>query len=66
MKKKNPILNFRIESKNDSLLIDSGKYCLVKGVCENSFNSKKNEIYLPATLITRTRETVDMSESSNS
>lgn len=64
MQKKNPILNFRIESKVELLKLHSEKYCLKKGVHKSSLLALMENSQFSATLITKSRESVDMSETS--
>jgi hypothetical protein len=61
---KNPILAFRITSNTQvNLMVNLGKYDIIKGINSNSVNELKNKEF-SSTLITKTREAADMSESS--
>ncbi len=62
---KNPILAFRkINSSKERFKVKLGDYDFKKGIYNNSVNELKNNKKLTGSLITKTRETVDMSESS--
>ena len=62
---KNPILSFRRTNNiQENLLVNLGKYDIVKGINSNSVNELKNNKEFSSTLITKTREAADMSESS--
>lgn len=61
---KNPILAFRKTSYIQvNLMINLGNYDIIKGIHSNSVNELKNKEF-SLTLITKTREAADMSESS--
>lgn len=66
MKKKNPILTFRTISDGNLSAIDFKKHRIEKGFHEENIKAIMDETHLAATLITKTREAVDMSESSHS
>ncbi len=62
---KNPILAFRKTNNTQvNLLVNLGKYDIIKGINSNSVNELKNNKEFSSTLITKTREAADMSESS--
>lgn len=62
---KNPILAFRkINSSQEQFKVNLGEYDFKKGIYNNSVNELKNNKEFTATLITKTREAADMSESS--
>jgi hypothetical protein len=62
---KNPILAFRKTNINQvNLLVNLGEYDIIKGINGNSINELKNNKEFSSTLITKTREAADMSESS--
>lgn len=62
---KNPILSFRRANNNqENIIINLGKYDIIKGINNNSINAIKNNEKISSTLITKTREAADMSESS--
>lgn len=61
---KNPILAFRKTNKSqENLNVNLGKYDIIKGIYSNSITELK-KIEFSSTLITKTRESADMSESS--
>lgn len=65
MKSKNPILNFRLRSDFNPLSIGLKRHAVDKGFHEENVKSIMREPHLSATLITKTREAADMSESSS-
>ena len=60
----NPILAFRkANNAQVDLMSNLGNYDIIKGINSNSVNELKNKEF-SSTLITKTREAADMSESS--
>lgn len=61
---KNPILAFRkINIPQAKLIVNLGKYDIIKGLTKNSIKGLKYKEF-SSTLITKTREAADMSETS--
>lgn len=61
---KNPILNFQSRSDSETFVTELGKYNIKNGVHRRVKKALNNNFQLSTTLITKTREATDMTESS--